>query len=447
MVIRKFIGLSGWVGLLFAALAAVGQPLGARQAPVPRPVSDSLVRHYLARAMTVQNLRLLPVAERRTFTQWAGVAGTRFAGRVGGFWATPRDAQQLQASADTLRQLVADLHRAQPAMVVQGTIFEVIEAHAADLPVPNAARAEFGEDTLAVPQRNFRFADMMYPAYFEADDTNHYRWDDRAPGQAPGIPDMSRPETQLWFYALARQQIDAGCEALHFGQVMRMDDRDAGHHAWWSLLQRVRAYARTRNRGFVLCDAHTHDEYYDPDPAQPLPPSQRQLLFDFHSCPARPIECDSLRQGSHSAYLDFADAGDRSGAIYGRSGGGVAPDGTYREHLPALVELDNGTIARVGEPGQRAWGVVWGVDEISWFANQPAAYRNKWLVYAAARVRQLDSAVYFEIPGLRGVNVPPRPEWLYRADTMGQGAVIRAIWGNKLRRQTRRLLRTGPCQL
>jgi hypothetical protein len=125
----------------------------------------------------------------------------------------------------------------------------------------------------------------------------------------------------------------------------------------------------------------------------------------------------------------------------------VAPDGTYREHLPALVELDNGTIARVGEPGQRAWGVVWGVDEISWFANQPAAYRNKWLVYAAARVRQLDPAVYFEIPGLRGVNVPPRPEWLYRADTMGQGAVIRAIWGNKLRRQTRRLLRTGPCQL
>jgi hypothetical protein len=253
MVIRKFIGLSGWIGLLFAALAAVGQPLGARQASVPPPVSDSLVRHYLARAMTVQNLRLLPVAERRTFTQWAGAAGTRFAGRVGGFWATPRDAQQLQASADTLRQLVADLHRAQPAMVVQGTIFEVIEAHAADLPVPNAARAEFGEDTLAVPQRNFQFADMMYPAYFEADDPNHYRWDDRAPGQAPGIPDMSRPETQLWFYALARQQIDAGCEALHFGQVMRMDDRDAGHHAWWSLLQRVRAYARTRNRGFVLC--------------------------------------------------------------------------------------------------------------------------------------------------------------------------------------------------
>jgi len=432
--------------LLLAALAAAGQPLRP-PAPAPPPVSDSLVRHYLARAMTIQNLRLLPVAERRVFTQWAGAAGTRFAGRVGGFWATPRTAQQLQATADTLRQFVADLHRAQPAMVVQGAIFEVIEAHAADLPVPNAARAAFGEDTLAVPARTFRFADMMYPAYFSAADSSHYRWDDRPPGQAPGIPDMSRPETQLWFYTLACQQIDAGCEALHFGQVMRMDDRDAGHHAWWSMLQRVRAYARTRNRGFVLCDAHTHDEYYDPDPSQPLPPSQRQLLFDFHSCPARPIECDTIRRGSHSAYLDFADAGDRSGAIYGRSGGGVAPDGTYRPHLPALVELDNGTLARVGEPGQRAWGVVWGVDEISWFATQPADYRNQWLVYAAARVRQLDPAVYLEMPGMRGVNVPPQPDWQYRANTMGQGEIIPAIWAGKLRRQTRRLLRTGPCQL
>lgn len=48
-----------------------------------------------------------------------------------------------------------------------------------------------------------------------------------------------------------------------------MDDHDAGHHGWWSMLQRVRAYAQTRNRGFVLCDAHTHEQYYDPDPDHP----------------------------------------------------------------------------------------------------------------------------------------------------------------------------------
>ena len=434
-----------WLSLslgLAVAASASAQPL----APPARGqlASDSLVRYVLARAMTMQSLDDLPPAERRTFTAWAGAAGTRFAGRVGGFWFTPDNAQWLRHTGDSLRTMVDDLHRAQPGMVVQGAVFEVVYAHADNLPVPNAVRAEFGEDTVAVPHRNFRFADMMYPGYFTPDDPGHYRWDVLPPGKSPGVPDMSQPETQRWFYALARQQLDAGCEAIHFGQVMRMDDRDPGHHAWWSLLQRVRAYARTRNRGFVLCDAHTHDEYYDPDPNHPLPPQQRQLLFDFHSCPARPIECDTLRRGLHAAYLDYADADNPAGAIYGRSGGGLAPDGTYREHLPALVELDNGTIAKPGEPGQRAWGVVWGIDEISWFANQPSAYRNEWLVYAAARVRQLDSAVYFEMPGLRMVHVPPQPDWRYRADKMGQAEIIPAIWADKLADQTQRLLLTGP---
>jgi len=449
MGIARHIKIGVWAaGWWLLALTAAGQPDSSPTLPTPPPVSDALVRHYLARAITLQELRDLAPADRRQFAAWVSGAGARFAGRVGGFWFTPDSPQWLQAKGDSLRHMVDDLHRHQPTMVVQGAVFEVVYAHVDNLLVPNIVRAEFGEDTVVVPQRHFRFAEMMYPSYFSPEDADHYRWDAQLPaGKSPGIPDMSQTETQQWFYALARQQIAAGCEALHFGQVMRMDDRDAGHHAWWSLLQRVRAYARTQNRGFVLCDAHTHGEYYDPDPAQPLPPGQRQLLFDFHSSPARPIECDTLRRGTHSAYLDFADAGDRSGAIYGRSGGGLAPDGTYRAHLPALVELDNGTLARVGEPGQRAWGVVWGVDEISWFATQPAAYRDQWLVYAAARVRRLDPAVYFEMPGLRGVNVPPRPEWVYRTDAQGQGPVIEAIWAGKMRRQTRRLLRAGPCRL
>jgi hypothetical protein len=425
--------------LLAAQLHALGS---ACPAPAVTPVTEVLMRHYLARAMTMQGYNGLAPAERRVFAIWAAGVGTRFAGRVGGFWSTPGTAAQARALQDTLRRTVAELHHAQPTMVVQGTVFEIIEPSASNIPVPNVVRAEFGEDTVAIPQRNFEFAKMMYPSYFSAADSVHYRWDSRPPGEAPGIPDMSQPETQRWFYCFARQQIDAGCEAIHFGQVMRMDDRDAGHHAWWSLLQRVRAYGRTRNRGFVLCDAHTHAEYYDPNPAQPLPPTQRQLLFDFHSFPARPLELDTLQHAQRRAYLDYADAGEPSGAIYGRSGGGLAPYGTACAHLPALVELDNGTLGRPGVPGQRALGVVWGLDEISWFATHSAAYRNQWLVYAAARVRQLDPAVYLEMPGLRGVTDPPRPGWLYRADVAGQGAAIRTAWADKPRSTSQRSLPT-----
>ena len=430
-----------WWSCVCLALPAVAQ---SRAVPAGQLPPDSLVRHFLARAMTMQGFNGLAPGQRRAFAAWAGAAGTRFAGRVGGFWATPGSAAQVQALYDTLRRTAGELHQAQPAMVVQGTVFEIIEPVADNLPVPNAVRAEYGEDTVAVPHRNFRFARMMYPSYFSAADSNHYRWDSRPPGQAPGYPDMSQRETQLWFYAFARQQLDAGCEAIHFGQVMQMDDRDAGHHGWWDMLRRVRAYARTRNRGFVLCDAHTHGEYYDPDPAHPLPPAQRQLLFDFHSCPARPLEVDTLRHGPHGAYLDYADAGNPTGAIFGRSAGGLAPNGRYCAHLPGLVELDNGSSATPGRPGQRGLAAVWGYDEISWFAQQPTAYRDQWLVYAAARVRQLDPALYLEMPGMRGVSAPPGPGWLYRADEAGQAAIIPAIWAGRVASQTQRLQFIGP---
>lgn len=419
------------------ALRAAAQP------PAAGPPPDSVVRAYLSRALTMQNFRDLPAAERTRFAGWAAGAGTRFAGRVGGFWYTPDNAAQLHVYTDTLRRLVAALHRAAPGLVVQGAVFEIVYAHVSNLPVPNALRAEMGEDTVAVPHRNFQFARMMYPEYFEAA-SHEYRADERPPGQAPGTPDMSQPETQLWFYYCARLQLDAGCEAIHFGQVMRMDRHDPGHRAWWQLLQRVRAYARTRNRGFVLCDAHTHGEYFDPDPAHPLPPAQRQLLFDFHSFPTRPLELDTARHDRQAAYLDYADAGDRTGAIYGRSQGGLAPNGVSCAHLPALVELDNGTLAIPGKPGMRAWGVVWGLDEISWFATRPSTYRDEWLIYAAARVRQLDPSAYLELPGLRVVTAPPAPSRVYRANTDGQGAIIPAIWAGLTAPLAQRLLLIGP---
>jgi hypothetical protein len=444
MLIRAFFWCT--ILLLEASWSAFAQPQAPIKTTNASTLSDAKVRHFVSRAMTLQGFNGLAPAERQSLATWVGSVGTRFVGRVGGFWYTPENANQERALYDTLRHTVATLHRAQPALVVQGAIFEIIYAHAGNLPVPNAARAEFGEDTVALPHRNFRFASMMYPRYFSVVDSAHYRWDGRPPGQAPGIPDMSQLETQLWFYTIARRQIDAGCEAIHFGQVMSMDDRDPGHHAWWSLLQRVRTYARTRNRGFVLCDAHTHSEYYDPDPAHPLPTAQRQLLFNFHSFPLRNTEVDTLRHGQHGASLEYAtpNQDQRGAAIYGKSGGGMAPNGKTCAHLPAIVEFDNGPRGIPWKPGQGSQGLVWGLDEISWFASQPLAYRNQWLVYAVARLQQLDPDCYLEMPGLRGVSVPPTTEWLYRADTAGQGETIKAIWNGKTKAEGRRMLLTGP---
>ncbi|MDJ0364267.1 hypothetical protein QMK33_03830 [Hymenobacter sp. H14-R3] len=434
--------------LSFSVLAPVAaQPRGTLALPADTlpPVSEALVRHYLARSLSVQALNYwnASVAQRRTLINWAADAGMRMAGRTGGWWSTPNSDQALHAFIDTLQRNVQLMHARQPDIVVQGCIFELVEPHVGNLTVPNRLRAAFGEDTLALRQRRFSFANIVYPEYHDLSNSS-YRWGDSPPGQAPGVPDMSRSEAQLWFYYCAVLQLDAGCEALHFGQIRLIDDaaHDPGHRAFWGLLQRIRRYARTRNRGFVLCDAHTHGEHYDPIPAAPLPDSVRQLLFDFHSFPLRPVEADTVRAGTHAAYLDIDPWGNPGGGIYVRSQGGRAPGGWLCRHLPAQAEFDNGISGTPGKPGQ--WPLVWGLDEISWFANQPSAYRNRWLIYAQARVRQLDPATYFQPAGGRGVSLQSYARYHYWATEAGQAETIRAIWAGETTAEGARLLLIGP---
>ena len=44
--------------------------------------------------------------------------------------------------------------------------------------------------------------------------------------RSSSVPDVSRDETKLWFYFLARSYLDAGCEAIHYGQVELMNGND-----------------------------------------------------------------------------------------------------------------------------------------------------------------------------------------------------------------------------
>jgi hypothetical protein len=51
-------------------------------------------------------------------------------------------------------------------------------------------------------------------------------------GKGASVPDMSQLETRLWFLYLAAGYIDLGVEAIHFGQVEIMDNRDKQHIHW-----------------------------------------------------------------------------------------------------------------------------------------------------------------------------------------------------------------------
>ncbi len=71
------------------------------------------------------------------------------------------------------------------------------------------------------------------------------------------VPDVTRLETQLWFYYLAGAYINLGCEALHLGQVRLMGMADPDLREWSRLIARIRTYAKTHaRRHLVLLDAH-----------------------------------------------------------------------------------------------------------------------------------------------------------------------------------------------
>ena len=65
----------------------------------------------------------------------------------------------------------------------------------------------------------------------------------------------------------------------------------------------------------------------------------------------------------------------------GRSAGGRHPLGFDCEACPTLLEFDNyGQQGELNVSNGPAFG-TWGFDDISWFATQPEAYRNAFLLY------------------------------------------------------------------
>jgi hypothetical protein len=292
-------------------------------------------------------------------------------------------------------------------MILQACIFEIVSTQVEQVPVPDWAFAALGQP---VEKRNFRYADMLFP------EGHRRNW-----GSNASVPDVSRPETKLWFYFLAASYIDLGFEAIHFGQVELMGHNDPDRVNWSQVLTLVRAYAaKHARRHMVLCDGHGPSGGMVRD---------GQLLLDFHSFPLRIMETPDTPQEA-ILKVGFSDG------IYGRSKGGMTYSGWKCEHLPYLVELDNfGASQQPGQP--KAGGIwIWGYDEITWFAHQSQQYRSNWLHYAWNWVRQTDPNGHLEMPGSRTMRSPLDKRGWYYANTpsasvpdgFGDEAAIRAIW-------------------
>ena len=384
--------------LLTAAVAC------ARDYRFDRTISPEVLRSYLSRSITMLDL-LTGKGDLDDNLRMLKSTGAKFAGRTVYVWGHEAELPSRLALA---KKIAPKIHQANPDIILQACVFEIVSRQVERLAVPEWA---FKALDVPVEQRNFRYEDMLY-----ASGRGRDQW-----GKDASVPDVSRPETKLWLYYLAASYIDAGVEAIHFGQAELMNGNDPRSEHWWRVLSLVRRYAAAHaRRHLVLCDAHV--------PSGGLVFGDR-LLFDFHSFPSRIAEVpDRPQEGV--LRVGFVDS------IYGRSRGGLSPSGWRCDHLPYLVELDNwGVSAR---PGQARVGGcwIWGYDEISWFAHQGRPYRDQWLRYAWQWVREHDAAGYFEMPGSRCLHAPVATRAWYRAnmpsdatpDGFGQEETIRQIW-------------------
>ena len=316
--------------------------------------------------------------------------GAKFIGRSIYSWDTPQNFNNPAFLANAER-IIREMHRDDPDIIFQAAIFEIVSTKVNSVAVPAWVFEEFG---LAVEERNFSYADMLNP---NGQFVDHW-------GSGASVPDISRLETRMFFYFMAREYMEIGIEAIHFGQVelMAMTDKDNNYAAWDDLLTRVRETAMDiARRGTVLCDGH-------------LPSGgivvNGKLLFDFVSFPMRPKEICQYPQKAElkKYYLD---------AIYGRTKGGTTPSGWHCEHSLYLVEFDNFGISDHPGSCNLADHFVWGYDEITWFSLQPEAYRKEFLEYAHDWVRKIDPNGYLQMPGSRVITGAATNR--FRANTKG----------------------------
>ncbi|WP_276088411.1 hypothetical protein [Pedobacter sp. JY14-1] len=312
---------------------------------------------------------------------------------------------------DKARALIRKVHDKDPEVIFQAAVFECITPQVNQLSVPGWA---FRAMDRPVEQRNFNYDDMLN---LNGKMVGHW-------GRGASVPDITRPEAQLWLMYLCGLYMDLGCEALHLGQVELMGMNDPGLRTWNLFIGKVRSLAKMHAaRHWVLLDAHT--------PKGGMVIDGKSML-DFNSFPLRIREVPDKQMDGilEVGYLD---------AIFKRSMPGVTPSGWSCDELPYLVELDNFGISDKPGIANISSHFIWGYDEISWFYLLPEKKKKSWLRYAHQWVAAHDNTGWLQMPVSRIITVPGvAPGTRYRGNTRSgscpEGAnvekTIKELWAN-----------------
>jgi hypothetical protein len=370
-----------------------------------KKISREVLENYLDRSMTIQSL-LIGRGNFDDNLRMIRNTGAKFIGRAVCQWGGESD---LMKNLEQEKALIPQVHQVDPDVILQACIFEIVTDQVNQVPVPDWA---FQALNMPVEKRNFRYESMLYP---DGQFKNHW-------GKG-SVPDVSQPETQLYFFFQAASYINIGIEAIHFGQVELMNKNDKNLDYYAKVLDLIRTYAQKHaRRGMIICDAHVPGGGFLRD---------GKLLLDFHSFPMRIMEISGKPEEA-ILKVGYTDA------LYSRSKGGMTYSGWSCEHLPYLVEFDNfGVSTKPGEEkagGSFFW--IWGYDEITWFAHQTKEYRTNWLWYSYNWVQETDPNAHLEMPAGRQITLSVDQRRWYAANKRsnavpegyGDEDTIRDIW-------------------
>jgi hypothetical protein len=364
-------------------------------------ISREVLENYLSRSFHM--LQLTGSQQLDEDIRMIKNVGAKHIGRVAAIWWSADTKVDMDEHFGEAKILADRLLKIDPEFMLQACIFETVGKGINTIPVPAWVFEEFG---ITPGERNFLFNSMIYDNGYEGH------------GHGCMAPDMSKTETQMWFYYCGRRYIDSGYENIHVGMISIMDHQDPNHKHWFNTLTRLRRYAaKTARRHMVLFDSQLQGIVED-----------GKLLLDYHNMVLRPKDVI----GKPEECILEIGYGD---SIWGRSKGGISPSGWSCEHLPFQAEIDNGF-----SPGKAHQNIgfpyAWGRCEIDWFANQPEEYRNKWLRYAWTWIRENDANGYLQMQGRKVLSEPIDGKYWYYANTrsnacpdgFNQEETIKAIW-------------------
>lgn len=382
----------------------------------------------------------------------------KWLGRVAGEWqAGENDYQEFSNAVYVANRIHNEVDS---SIILQAAIYEHIDKR-----ISNTS-----DWRIMIPDSIFTiFCNTEYPGYTGYFEFNNIVY------EGTEIPDMSKPETQMWFYYRAIQYINAGYESLHMGQFQIMNNRDSLNSGWYKMLTEIRNYAKNyARRKIVLIDCHfvssqCQDLYFGLNDVPYLckykmlgdktiiSPTDT-LLFDFISFTLLPDEfLEPVKELSN-----FYDGYDRlclinykDCTLLNKTYVGLEPQQFNNQiTLPMLVEMDNGGTniydcegfktdetyscntdmdATLETPEYLTWGFG---GESVWYSLQSPGYKHYFSWYAYDLIPTLNENCHVRL-NLRmpiTYSQAPWPGIIYSAiqDNESDAKMIEWIWNDSL---------------